>query len=187
MGTLIYSMLTSLDGYVSGPDGSFDWGGADEELHGFVTEQMASVGTYLNGRRMYETMVYWETAHLEPDQPRFILDFAKRWQAADKIVYSTTLNEVSSKRTRIERTFDADAVRTLKAESDLDLTIDGPTLAAHAIRAGLVDEYQLYVVPTVVGGGNPFFPDGVHVDLQFLDERRFDNGLTYLRYRVANG
>ena len=186
MGKLIYSMITTLDGYVSGPDGTFGWGGVDEELHDFVSELMASVGTYLNGRRMYETMVFWETAHLEPDAPAFILDFARRWQATDKIVYSTTLTEVSSERTRIERTFDADAVRKLKAESALDLTIDGPTLAAHAIRAGLVDEYQLYVAPAIVGGGHRFFPDGVHADLELLDERRFDNGLTYLRYGVTN-
>lgn len=186
MGKLIYSMLTTLDGYVSGPDGTFGWGGVDEELHDFVTGQMASVGTFLNGRRMYETMVYWETAHLEPDQPEFILDFARMWQAVDKVVYSTTLHEVASERTRIERTFDTDAVRKLKDESDRDLTIDGPTLAAHGIRAGLIDEYQLFVAPVVVGGGNRFFPDGVHVDLEFLDERRFDNGLTYLRYGVKN-
>ncbi|HEU4797660.1 MAG TPA: dihydrofolate reductase family protein [bacterium] len=182
MGKLIYSMITSLDGYVSDPDGNFGWGAPDEESHDFITEQMASVGTFLNGRRMYETMVYWETAHLEPDAPDFILDFARRWQATDKIVYSTTLNQVSSKRTRIERTFDADAVRKLKTESALDLTIDGPTLAAHAIRAGLVDEYQLYVAPVIVGGGNRFFPDEVRVDLERLDERRFGNGVMYLRY-----
>src|SRR5690554_754033 len=136
MGKLIYSMITSLDGYVSGPDGGFDFGGADEELHDFVSERMASVGTYLYGRRLYELMVYWETAHLEPDQPQSMQDFARTWQGADKVVYSTTLNEVSSARTRIERTFEADAVRKLKAESDLDLTIDGPTLAAEAIGPG---------------------------------------------------
>lgn len=186
MGKLIYSMITSLDGYVSGPDGSFDFGGADEELHDFVTERMASVGTYLSGRRLYELMVYWETAHLEPDQPRYVLDFARRWQATDKIVYSTTLNEVASERTRIERTFDADAVRKLKAESDLDLAVEGPTLAAHAIRAGLVDEYQLYVSPVIVGGGKRFFPDGVSARLDLLDEQRLGSGLLFLRYAVAS-
>ncbi|MHA6668451.1 dihydrofolate reductase family protein [Homoserinimonas sp. A447] len=186
MGKLIYSMITSLDGYVSGPDGSFDWGGADEELHDFVTERMASVGTYLNGRRLYELMVYWETAHLEPDQPRYVVDFALAWQAADKVVYSTTLSEVSSKRTRIERTFDADAVRKLKAESDLDLTIDGPTLAAQAIRAGLVDEYQVYVSPVIAGGGKRFFPDDVSANLELLDDHRLGSGLVYLRYGVTS-
>jgi dihydrofolate reductase len=186
MGKLIYSMITTLDGYVSGPDGSFGWGGVDAESHGFITEQMASVGTFLNGRRMYEVMVYWETAHLEPDAPAFVRDFARMWQATDKIVYSTTLEDVSSKRTRIERTFDPDAVRKLKAESDLDLTIDGPTLAAHAIRAGLVDEYQVFVAPAIVGGGNRLLPDGVSANLELLDERRFGNGVVFLRYGVAN-
>jgi dihydrofolate reductase len=185
MGNLIYSMITSLDGYVSGPDGGFDFGGADEELHDFVSERMASVGTYLYGRRLYELMVYWETAHLEPDQPQSMQDFARTWQGADKVVYSTTLNEVSSARTRIERTFEADAVRKLKAESDLDLTIDGPTLAAEAIRAGLVDEYQLYVAPAVLGGGLRFFPDEFAVGLELLDEHRLGSGVMYLRYGVV--
>src|SRR5690554_1324876 len=125
MGKLIYSMMTSLDGYVSGPDGTFDWAGADEELHDFISEQMQSVGTFLYGRRMYETMVFWETAHLEPDAPTFISTFARMWQSADKIVYSSTLDEVASERTRIESTFDADAVRALISESELDFTIDG--------------------------------------------------------------
>ena len=186
MGKLIYSMLTSLDGYVSDPDGNFDWAFPDEESHVFIAEQTASVGTFLNGRRMYETMVYWETAHLEPDQPDYIVDFARTWQAADKIVYSTTLEDVSSKRTRIERAFDPEAVRKLKAESELDFTVDGPTLAARAIRAGLVDEYQLYVCPVIVGGGHQFFPDDVRVDLELLDERRLGSGIVYLRYGVTN-
>ena len=186
MGKLIYSMLTSLDGYVSGPDGNFDWAVPDEESHAFITEQTASVGTFLNGRRMYETMVYWETAHLEPDQPDYILDFARKWQAADKIVYSTTLEQVSSARTRIERTFEPDAVRKLKVDSDLDITIDGPTLAAYAIRAGLVDEYQLYVCPVIVGGGHRFYPDDVRVGLELLDERRLGSGLVFLRYVVTS-
>lgn len=185
MGKLIYSMITSLDGYVSDPDGNFGWGAPEEESHTFINEQVKSVGTYLYGRRMYETMVYWETAHTLPDQPPHELEWARLWQAADKIVYSTTLNEVSSARTRIERTFDPESVRRLKAASDRDLTVDGPHLAAHAIRAGLVDEYQLIVGPVVVGGGNPFFPDDVRVDLELLDERRFSNGVVYLRYGVA--
>jgi dihydrofolate reductase len=182
MGRLIYSMITSVDGFVSDADGNFGWGAPEQEVHEFVNEQFRSVGAYLYGRRMYETMVYWETAHTEPDQPPFIVEYARVWQAADKIVYSTTLNEVSSERTRIERTFDPDAVRKLKAESDGDLTVDGPHLAAQAIKAGLVDEYQLFVGPAIVGGGNPFFPPDVRVDLDLLDERRFANGVVYLRY-----
>ena len=187
MGKLIYSMITSLDGYVSDPDGNFGWGAPEEESHQFVSELSRTIGTYLYGRRMYETMVYWETAHKEPDQPPFILEYARIWQGTDKIVYSSTMGEVASERTRIERTFDPDAVRRLKAESDLDVTVDGPHLAAHAMRAGLVDEYQLYVGPAIVGGGNRFFPDDVRVDLQLLDEHRFGNGVLYLRYGAKQG
>ena len=187
MGKLIYSMITSLDGYVSEPDGNFGWGAPEEESHEFVSEQSRSIGTYLYGRRMYETMVYWETAHAEPGQPPYILEYARIWQATDKIVHSTSLNEATSERTRIERTFDPGAVRKLKAESDLDITVDGPHLAAQAVRAGLVDEYQLYVGPAIVGGGNRFYPDDVRVDLELLDEHRFGNGVVYLRYGVKNG
>jgi dihydrofolate reductase len=184
MGKLIYSMITSLDGYVSDAEGNFGWGAPEEESHAFVNELSRSVGTYLYGRRMYETMAYWETAHTVPDQPPFVLDYARIWQAADKIVYSTTLNDVVSERTRIERTFDPQVVRELKADSDLDLTVDGPNLAAQAMRAGLVDEYHLLVGPAVVGGGNRFFPEGVSVGLELLDTRRFGNGVVYLRYGV---
>jgi dihydrofolate reductase len=182
MGKLIYSMITSVDGYVSDRDGNFGWGAPEEESHTFVNELSKGIGTYLYGRRMYETMVYWETAHTVPDQPPYIKEYARIWQAAEKVVYSTTLQDVASERTRIERTFDMDAVRRLKAESDLDVSVDGPHLAAQAIRAGLVDEYQLYVGPAIVGGGNRFFPDDVSVDLDLLDERRFTNGVLYLRY-----
>lgn len=182
MAKLIYSMITSLDGYVSDRDGKFGWGVPEEESHAFVNELSRGIGTYLYGRRMYETMVYWETAHTVPDQPPYIQEYARIWQATDKVVYSTTLQEVASERTRIERTFDVDAVRRLKAESDLDITVDGPHLAAQAIRAGLVDEYHLYVGPAIVGGGNRFFPDDVSVDLHLIDERRFTNGTLYLRY-----
>ena len=185
MGKLIYSMITSLDGYVSDSEGNFGWGAPEEESHSFVNEISRSIGTYLYGHRMYETMVYWETAHLDPDQPQFILDHARIWQATDKVVYSTTLNEVSSVRTRIERSFDPDAIRQLKAESELDITVDGPHLAAQAIRAGLVDEYQLYIGPAIVDGGNRFFPDNVRADLELLDERRFGNGVLWLRYAVV--
>lgn len=185
MGRLIYSMMTSLDGYVSDADGRFDWSAPDEELHTFVNDHFRSVGTYLYGRRMYETMVYWETADAEPDQPPVVLDYARTWQAADKIVYSTTLAEPASERTRIERSFDPEAVRRLKAESDHDLSVDGPVLAAQAIRAGLVDEIQPIVTPVIVGGGHRFFPDDAHVDLELLDERRFGNGVVLLRYAAS--
>jgi dihydrofolate reductase len=158
----------------------------EEESHEFVNEQSKSIGTYLYGRRMYETMVFWETAHEMPDQPPFIVDYARTWQATDKVVYSTTLEKVISERTRLERTFDPEAVRNLKAESALDLTVDGPHLAAQAIRAGLVDEYQLIVGPAIVGGGNRFFPDDVRVDLELLHERRFRNGVVFLRYGVQD-
>jgi dihydrofolate reductase len=182
MGKLIYAMITSVDGYVSDPDGNFGWGAPEQEVHEFVTEQYQSIGTYLYGRRMYETMVFWETAHDEPDAPPYIVEYARDWQSKDKIVYSTTLPEVASARTRIEREFDPDAVRKLKAESDRDLSVDGPHLAAQAIRAGLVDEYHLIVGPAIVGGGNAFFPDDVQVELELLGERRFGNGVVWLRY-----
>ena len=183
MGKLIYSMITSLDGYVSDADGNFG-GAPEEDLHVFINECARSVGTYLLGRRMYEMMVYWETAHSVADQTPFELEFARIWQAADKVVYSTTLERVASEKTRIERAFDPEAVRVLKDESELDLTVDGPVLAAQAIRAGLVDEYQPFVGPAVVGGGHRFFPDDVRVDLELLDERRFANSVMWLRYVV---
>ncbi|ADB31597.1 bifunctional deaminase-reductase domain protein [Kribbella flavida DSM 17836] len=186
MGTLIYSMITSVDGYVSDSEGNFGWGAPDEESHVFMNELMRSTGTYLVGRRMYETMVFWETAHLLPDAPPYIVDCARIWQAADKIVYSTTLEQVSSERTRIERSFDPELVRKLKAETELNLTVDGPVLAAQAIRAGLVDEYQLLLGPAIVGGGHRFFPDDIRVDLELLDQRHFANGVVYLRYGVKN-
>jgi dihydrofolate reductase len=156
-------------------------------VHEFVNERFRSIGTNLYGRRMYETMVYWETAHTAPEQPPFILGYARLWQATDKIVYSTTLNEVASARTRIERRFDPATVQKLRVESDLDISVAGPHLAAQAIHAGLVDEYQLFVGPAIVGGGNPFFPDDVRLDLELRDERRFGNGVVYLRYGVKNG
>jgi dihydrofolate reductase len=185
MGKLIYSMSTSLDGFVSDSAGKFGWGAQEEEVHEFINDLSRSFGTNLYGRRMYETLVYWETAHAVPEQLPFMVEYARIWQASDKIVYSTTLTEVASARTRIERAFDPDAVRKLKAESDLDVTVEGPHLAAQAIRAGLVDEYQLFLTPAIVGGGNPFFPKDVRVDLELRDERRFGNGVVYLRYAVS--
>ena len=185
MGKLIYSMITSLDGYAIDADCGFDFMEVGEEEHDFFGEQLRSVGTFLYGRRMYETMLFWETAHLLEHAPPFIVDFASVWQAADKVVYSTTLQQVASERTRIERSFDVDAIRRLKAASDRDITIDGPHIAAHALRAGLIDEYQPVLGPKTVGGGTPFFPVGIHLDLTLLDERRLAAGGLWLRYVPA--
>jgi dihydrofolate reductase len=184
MANLIYSAITSLDGYVADEDGNFDWAAPDEEVHGFVNELERQVGTYLYGRRIYETMVYWETAHTLPDQPPVVEDFAQIWQAADKIVYSRTLETVSSARTRIERDFDPEAVGQLKASAGRDISVGGPDLAAQAIKAGLVDEYHLFLTPIVVGGGKPSLPDQVRVKLELLDERRFGSGVVHLHYRT---
>jgi dihydrofolate reductase len=187
MAKLIYSAITSLDGYVADEDGNFDWAEPDEEVHSFVNDLERPVGTYLYGRRMYEVMVYWETAPTLADQPPFVQDFAEIWQSADKIVYSKTLETVSSARTRIERDFDPEAVRQLKASAGRDITVGGPDLAAQAIKAALVDEYQLFVTPIVVGGGKQSLPDNVRVKLELLDERRFANGVVHLHYRTAQG
>jgi dihydrofolate reductase len=184
MAKLIYSMVTSLDGYAAAAEGDLGSGADDPEVHAFIGDLFRPVGTYLYGRRMYETMVFWETAHTEPDVPPHILQYTRDWQAAEKVVYSTTLESVSSARTRIERTFDPDAVRTLKAEAGHDLTVDGPHLAAQAIAAGLVDEYHLFVTTSVVGGGTRFFPDGVRLDLELVAERTFPSGLVYVGYRT---
>jgi dihydrofolate reductase len=185
MGKLIYSMLTSLDGYTEDAHGRFGWGAPeDEEVHSYINTLASSLGTYLYGRRVYETMVYWETAHTIPDQPQFVLDWARQWQAAEKIVYSRTLAEPRSARTRVEREFNPDAVRRFTADAEHDISVDGPELAAQAIRAGLVDEFQMIVCPVVVGGGKRFFPDGVRLDLELLEERRFGSGVLILRYGV---
>ncbi len=185
MARLVYSMITSLDGYTEAAEGDLGAGPAeDPEVHRFINDLFRPVGTFLYGRRMYETMVFWETAHTLPDAPPHILQYARDWQAAEKVVYSRTLESVSSAKTRIERAFEPDTVRRLKAEAEADLTIDGPNLAAQAIRAGLVDEYRLFVTTSVVGGGTRFFPDGVRLDLQLVEERAFDSGLVYARYRT---
>jgi dihydrofolate reductase len=181
---LIYSAITSLDGYIADEDGNFDWAAPDEEVHTFVNDLERPVGTYLYGRRMYEVMAAWETAHTFADQRPVMQDFAKIWQAADKVVYSRTLAAVSSARTRIERDFDPEAVRQLKASARRDISVGGPHLAAQAIKAGLVDEYHLFLVPFMVGGGNQSLPDNVRVQLELLDERRFGGGVVYLRYRT---
>ena len=183
MGRLIYSMITSLDGYAKAAEGDLGTGAEDPEVHTFINDLFRPVGTYLYGRRMYETMLYWETAHTEPDQPPHILQYARDWQAAEKVVYSTTLESVSSARTRVERTFDPEAVRRLKAESDRDLTVDGPHLAGQAIADGLVDEYHLFTTTSAVGGGTRFFPDGVRLDLELVEHRAFGSGLLHTHYR----
>ena len=183
---VIYSAITSLDGYVADANGNFDWAAPDEEVHSFVNDLERPVGTYLYGRRMYEVMVYWETAHTLPDQPPFIRDFAQLWQAADKVVYSRTLATVSTARTRIERDFDPQAVRRMKESTGRDISVGGPGLAATAFKAGLVDECHLFVSPIVVGGGKRSLPGDVRVDLELLNERRFGNGVVHLHYRARS-
>ena len=184
MAKLIYSGLMSLDGYVADEDGNFDWAAPDEEVHTFVNDLERPVGTYLYGRRMYEVMAGWETDPTLADQSPVMRDYAEIWQAADKILYSRTLDTVATARTRIERDFDPEAVRQLKAVAGGDVTVGGPNLAAQAIKAGLVDECHLFVTPIVIGGGKQFFPDDVRVELELLDERRFGNGVVHLHYRT---
>ena len=187
MAQLIYYAISSLDGYIEDANGTFDWAAPDEEVHAFVNDLVRPAGTYLLGRRMYETLVYWERLPDRDAEPPVVQDFARIWQEADKIVYSRTLRAPSSEKTRIEREFDPEAVRQLKSGADRDLTIGGPELAARAIEAGLVDEYHLFLVPVLVGGGKPSLPAGnVRVDLELLDERRFPNGTTYLRHRTRS-
>ena len=183
MANLIYSAIASLDGYIADEDGNFDWAAPDEEVHAFVNDLQRPVGTYLFGRRMYEVMVAWETMSTD-DEPPVMKDFAEMWHAAEKVVYSKTLDEVSSARTRIERDFDPETVRRMKASADSDIGVGGPDLAAHAFKAGLVDELQLFFVPWVLGSGNQALPDNVRMKLELLDERRFRSGVVYLRYRI---
>ncbi len=183
MGRLIYSAIASLDGYVADDDGNFQWAAPGEEVHAFVNDLERPVGTHLYGRRMYEVMAWWET---NDDAEPVMRDFAAIWRAAAKIVYSTTLQTVSSARTRIERDFDPEAVRRLKASAERDLTVGGPHLAAAAFAAGLVDECHLFLVPVVVGGGIRALPDGVRVELELLAERRFDSGVVHLHHRIKS-
>jgi dihydrofolate reductase len=182
---LIYSAISSLDGYVADEQGNFDWAAPDEEVHRFVNDVERPIGTYLYGRRMYEVMVAWETLETG-DKPAFVRDYAEIWRAADKVVYSTTLAAPSSARTRIERDFDAESVRQLKAALARDVSVGGSALAAEAIEAGLVDDWHLFLAPVVVGGGTRALPDDVHVQLELMDARRFGNGMVYLRYRTAS-
>jgi dihydrofolate reductase len=184
MAKLIYSAIASLDGYVADEDGNFDWAVPDDEVHAFINDLDRPLGTYLYGRRMYETMVGWETDPALADRSPLMRDFAEIWQAADKIVYSRTLERVTIARTRIERDFDPEAVRQMKAAAGHDLMVGGPDLAAQAIEAGLVDEWHLFVAPIVVGGGKQFLPNNVRLKLELLDERRFGNGMVHLRYRT---
>lgn len=184
MARLIYSMLQSLDGYTEDARGRFDWAAPDAEVHAYANALGAPIGTYLYGRRMYDTMVYWETALDQPGQPPVVAEWARQWQAADKVVYSRTLAEPRSARTRIARAFEPDAVRALKAAAERDLAVSGPTLGVQALRAGLVDELQLIVFPVVVGGGTRFLPADVRLDLALLEERRFASGVVALRYAV---
>jgi dihydrofolate reductase len=183
MADLIYGALASLDGYVEDEEGKFDWAEPDEEVHSFVNELERPVGTYLYGRRMYETMAVWETMPLD-EQPRYIRDYAELWRDSDKIVYSRTLDTASTPRTRIERDFDADAVRRLKDEAERNLAVGGAELAGQALRAGLVDELHLVLAPVLVGGGKRALPDDVRLPLELVGERRFDSGFVHLHYRT---
>lgn len=185
MSKLIYSAITSLDGYVADEDGDFGWAAPDEEVHAFVNDVQRPVGTYLYGRRMYEVMVYWETAPTSGAASPAVLDFAAMWQDADKIVYSKTLDRVASARSALERDFDPGTVREMKASAARDLCVAGPTLAAEAFRADLVDEVHLFVVPAIVGGGTAALPAGVRLRLELLDHRRFRSGALYLHYAVG--
>ena len=182
MAKLMYATLASLDGYVEDVSGKFDWAAPDEEVHAFVNDLERRMGTHLYGRRMYEVMAAWETID---DEAPVMRDFAAIWRAADKIVYSRTLTEAPTARTRIERELDPGAIRTMKASADRDISIGGPELAGQAIAAGLVDEIHLFFVPVLVGAGKPALPDGVHGELELLDEHRFASGVIYLRYRAA--
>ena len=183
---LVYTAIASLDGYVEDRDGRFDWSAPDEEVHAFINELERPIGTYLYGRRMYETMVFWETVTADADEPPVFWDYAGIWRAADKIVYSRTLQELSSAKTRIERDFEQDAIERLKHSSSTDLGIGGAELGGQAFGAGLVDECHLFLCPVVVGGGKRALPDNVRLQLDLLDEHRFDSGVVHLHYRVAD-
>ena len=187
MGKLIYAANTSLDGYLEDETGAFDWSVPDEEVHAFWNEHERSIGTSLYGRRMYETMRVWEDDDWLSDEPAVVREYAGIWRDSDKVVYSTTLDAVTTARTRLERQFDPDAVRRLKEESRSDLSIGGAALGAEAFRHGLVDECVLLLGPTIVGGGKPALPRGIRVDLELLDHRRFGNGVVYVHHAVRRG
>jgi dihydrofolate reductase len=184
MAKLIYSAISSLDGYVADSEGNFDWSAPDEEVHKFVNDLERPIGTYLLGRRMYEVMRYWETAPAGNREPSAGQEYAQIWKAADKIVYSKRLEQVSTASTRLEREFDPQAIRELKAAATRNMSVGGPTLAADALRMGLVDECHLLLSPIIVGGGLPALPDNVRLGLELLDEHRFGNGVVHLHYRI---
>jgi dihydrofolate reductase len=187
MARLIYSAISSLDGYTEDMEGNFDWAAPDEEVHRFINNLERTAGTYLYGRRMYETLMVWETdPNLAADSP-ITRDFAEIWQAANKIVYSRTLQAASTRKTQLERNFDPEAIRQLKETVEQDILIGGPELAAHAFRAGLIDECHLFLTPIIVGGGKQCLPDNVRLELELLEERRFGNGVVFLRYRTRQG
>ena len=183
MGKLVYTGIMSLDGYTEDAEGSFDWLEPSEEVHRFVNDLERPLGTFLLGRRMYDVMTFWETADAEPGQPDFVVDYASIWRDKDKVVYSRTLDEVSTARTRLEPEFDPAAVADLKRSAERDLSVDGPNLASTAIRAGLVDEFRQILFPVIVGGGNAYWPRDVRMDLELVDEHRFSNGARYACYR----
>jgi dihydrofolate reductase len=185
MARLIYSAIASFDGYVEDEEGTFAWAAPDDEVLAAVNDLERPIGTYLYGRRMYETMVFWETASTGADQPAGVRDFAELWRVAEKVVYSRTLQTVTSARTRIEREFDPGAVRRLKETSASDITVGGAELAGQAIVAGLVDECHLFLNPILVGGGKHALPDKLRARLQLLDERRFRSGVVHLHYRIS--
>lgn len=185
MGKLIYPTNTSLDGFTEDSTGAFDWTMPDDEVHEFYNDMMRGVGVQFLGRRMYETMAVWETDSSFAEESQILADFAAAWQDTDKIVYSTTLTEPITQRTRIESTFDADEVRAIKDATSADLAVSGPELAAHALRAGLVDEISVVLAPVTIGAGKPAFPTDLRIDLELIDERRFGNGTVYVAYRVV--
>jgi dihydrofolate reductase len=184
MAKLIYSAITSLDGYIEDADGGFDWAAPDEEVHAFVNELERPVGTYLYGRRMYETMAYWENAADESSQAA--REYAEIWRAAEKVVYSRNLQAVTSARTRIWRTFEPDAVQQLKESSAADLSIGGANLAGQALNTGLVDELHLLVTPIIIGAGKRALPDQLRIQLNLLEEHRFTSGVVHLHYQLTN-
>jgi dihydrofolate reductase len=184
MAKLIYISNVSLDGYIEDEHGNFDWTDPNDEVFAFITDLVRSVGTYLYGRRLYDTMAVWETDPALAAQSELMGEFAKVWQGADKVVYSTTLDAVSTAKTQLERTFDPDSVRDMKASATRDLTVGGAKLATHAFKAGLVDECHLFVYPVLIGGGKPSLPSDTRAELELLDQRRFSNGVVYLRYRT---
>jgi dihydrofolate reductase len=186
MAKLIYSAICSLDGFVADAEGNFDWAAPDDELHSFVNDLERPIGTHLYGRRMYETMRYWETPEASTDQPAVSRDYAEIWRNAEKIVFSRTLDHASSAKTHIEREFDPEAIRRLKEEAERDIGIGGPGLAGEAIRAGLVDEYHLFLNPIIVGGGNRALPSDAHIALELIDQRRFGSGVIHLHYQARS-